>query len=435
MTSAPDLVLRLPETGRDGAIVVALSGGLDSTVLLHALAAMPIVRARGLRAIHVHHGLHVDADAWSIHCAVVCEALRVPLHVARVHVDKRAGVGLEAAARAARRDAFTEALDAGDVLALAHHRDDQAETFLLRALRASGPDGLGAMRALQPFARGFLWRPWLDVPRADLIAYAQAHVLAWIDDPSNDALEHDRNFLRHQVLPLLRERWPHADAAFARAAMLSAEAADLLAEDDARALDAARTEDPAILSVNALRALDPTRRARVLRRWIAAASLPPLPAEGIAQIEADLLHGADDADFRFSWAGAHVRRWCDRLRADRDAPALPADWSDTWDGRGPLILPDGGTLELDGVDAFDAPLRVRLRRGGERIALPGRSHSHSLKHALQDAGLPTWDRERLPLLVDAGDQVLAAGPVLADVFARWLQDHDARLRWTPPPAT
>src|SRR5207342_1051710 len=114
--------------------------------------------------------------------------------------------------------------------------------------------------------------------------------------------------------------------------------ADLLADDDARALDAARTDDPAILSVTALRALDPSRRARVLRRWIAATALPPLPAEGIARIEADLLHGADDADFRFAWSGAHVRRWCDRLRAAPDAPALPADWSDTWDGRMPLVL-------------------------------------------------------------------------------------------------
>ena len=430
-TPLPELRFAIPPQAAAG-VVVGLSGGLDSTVLAHALSRLSHLGE--LRALHIHHGLHRDADAWADACRRACEALGIPLEVVRVRVTQR-GEGLEAAARQARIDAFHAHLHAGEVLALAHHRDDQAETFLLRALRASGPEGLAAMRTLRPFGHALLWRPLLDVSRDQLRAYADAHRLTWIDDPSNDSLEHDRNFLRHRVLPLLRERWPHVDASFARAAMLSAEASDLLGVEDAAALDRARTDDPAILSTTALRALDATRRARVLRRWILERGAPPLPAEGIAQVEADLANGAPDADFRFAWADVELRRWCDLLRFAPRAPAADTHWSDTWDGRLPLVLPDGGTLALEGADAFDAPLRVRLRQGGERIVLPSRTHSHALKHALQDAEMPTWDRERLPLLVDAHDHVLAAGDrLLSAAFADWLHARGAALRWSPPPS-
>ncbi|UHQ19443.1 tRNA lysidine(34) synthetase TilS [Lysobacter sp. KIS68-7] len=433
MSTAPFLPIRLPALGRDSEIVVALSGGLDSTVLLHALAAMPEARAHGLRAVHVHHGLSGTADAWVADCERLCASLQVPLRVLRVQVDRRSGLGLEGAAREARHAALAAELRPGDLLALAHHRDDQAETFLLRALRASGPDGLAAMRMLRPFAQGFLWRPLLDVAREDLHAYATAHALEWIEDPANASLEHDRNFLRHRVLPLLRERWPHADAAFARAAALNADAADLLREDDRIALDAARTDAPDVLSTDALRTLAAPRRARVLRQWIASLDLPPLPAEGIAQIESDLALPAPDTDFVFAWSGAELRRWRGRLRAARASTPMPPHWSDAWDGRAPLILPDGGALELIGTPAFDAPLQVRLRAGGERIVLPGRTHSHSLKHALQDAAIPPWERERLPLLCDAEGTVLAAGDrLLSATLDAWLQSHNAHLRWLPP---
>src|SRR5690606_8071854 len=161
-------------------------GGLDSVVLLHLLRSRPDVRAAGLRAIHVRHGLQAAAGDWAAHCRALCEALEVPLQVVEVDVERDSGAGLEAAARAARRRAFAAALGDDEILALAHHRDDQAETFLLRALRASGPDGLAAMRPWQRFGAGWLWRPLLDAPRADLLAHAQLHGLRWVEDPSND---------------------------------------------------------------------------------------------------------------------------------------------------------------------------------------------------------------------------------------------------------
>ena len=413
------------------AVLVGLSGGLDSTVLLHLLAADPVIRATGLRAIHVHHGLHADADHWQAECMRQCAGLGVALAVVRTDVAAGSGLGLEGAARAARHAAFAAHLREGEVLALAHHRDDQAETFLLRALRGSGPDGLGAMRSWRRFASGWLWRPLLHVPRAELLAHARQHGLHWIEDPSNADTALDRNFLRHRVLPLLRERWPHADAMFARSAALAAEAVELLDAQDAAGLASARCGDPDALEVEALRALPAARRARVLRRWIGELGLPPLPAAGIARIESCLLQAAGDGQAEFAWSDAVIRRWRGLLHAGVQRPPLPAAWQAVWDGHSPLPLPDGGLLALEGAAGFDTPVRVHARQGGERIVLPGRAQSHALKHVLQDLGVPPWERARLPLLSAADDKVLAAGDLAySGPFDAWLRTHAARLTWT-----
>lgn len=456
-----------------GTLVVAFSGGLDSTVLLHRLAVDPVLRARGLRALHVHHGLQAAADAWAEHCARQAAALGVALEVLRVDVPRDGGHGIEAAAREARYAALAAALAPGETLATAHHLDDQAETFLLRALRASGPEGLGAMRPWRRFAGGWHWRPLLALPRATLRAWAQAHALEWIEDPSNALPDPDRNFLRLQVLPMLQRRWPHAAAALARSAELSAQADALLDADDAALLDVLGGETgrmPATtgadlgrgpqgdtghsLDLAGLLAQPPARRARLLRRWVRELGLPRLPARGIERIEAELLGARADAEAAFAWSGARILRWRGWLHADRLRASLPSDWSVLWDGRTPLDLPDGGRLWLQAGDAgthgndagddgdpsgtgFDAPLRVRARRGGERIVLPGRTHSHALKHVLQERGVPPWRRAHLPLLVavsgDDDGQVLAAGDIAcAAPLDAWLRARGLRLVWRPP---
>jgi tRNA(Ile)-lysidine synthase len=439
---ATAIALPLPpaQAGADAPLRVGFSGGLDSTVLLHLLAAMPALRVRGLGAVHVHHGLYPAADDWADRCATTCRRLGVPLEVMRVRVDHDAGSGPEAAARAARHAAFAAALPAGGILALAHHRRDQAETFLLRALRGSGVGGLGAIRPWRPFAGGWLWRPLLDLPRERLLEHAHAHGLQWIEDPANDDHSLDRNFLRHRLMPLLRERWPRADTALARSAGLCAEADALLAEEDQCALAEARGEGTA-LSLPALRALDPARRARILRLWIDTLELPPLPAEGVARIDADLLQARPDASAAFAWSGTVVRAWRQRLHAGRPRPPLPRGWQAQWDGRQPLRLPDGSTLLLadaaitgdpdhvqTNAPGFETPLWVHARRGGERIRLPGRSHAHALKHVLQEAGIPPWQRARLPLLSDPAGEVQAAGDrIVSAAFARWLHARGLRL--------
>ncbi len=411
------------------ALVVGLSGGLDSSVLLHALAGDAHYRSR-LRAVHVDHGLHAESDRWARHCQTLCAALDVPLSVHKVEVDRSGGDGPEAAARRARLAAFAQELRAGDVLVLAHHRDDQAETFLLRALRASGPDGLAAMRPWRPHGSAWLWRPLLERARAELLAYAQSHDLRWIDDPSNEEHGFDRNFLRHRVLPVLRERWPQADAALAASASLCADSHDLLLQGDRMAMAEVATIDPHAVSRSALMRLPQTRRARVLRHWIASLGLPALPANGIARIETELLPADADAQARFDWHGHRVYAWRDVLHAAPSRSPLPTDWRRDWDGGELLALPEGGELRLVGVDALPVPLTVHARQGGERIQLPGRTHRHALKHVLQDLGVPPWLRERLPLLSTPDGELWAAGDlVLSAGFDTWLRERGARLEW------
>ena len=411
-------------------LLVGLSGGLDSSVLLHALAQDPAILRLGLRAMHVHHGLQASADDWAAHCARFCESLDVPLSIVKVSVDRDSGDGLEAAARKARYGAFESALTAGEVLVTAHHRDDQAETFLLRALRGSGPDGLAAMRPWRKFATGRHWRPLLDTPCDDLLAYAQRHGLSWLDDPSNLDSRHDRNFLRNEILPLLRGRWPQADASFARSAVLNADAIELLGQEDALALAMARSVDPQALSASALLELPAPRRARVLRRWIEALGFPPLPGEGVAQIESDLLTARADARARFEWRDVVIERWRDLLHVQRQCEPLPAGWNTGWDGSEPLPLPGGGSLVLEGTQALASPCRVSARRGGERILLPGRTHSHALKNVLQELGVPPWEREALPLVHDpVGELVAVADFAYSAAFDTWLRGKGARLHW------
>jgi tRNA(Ile)-lysidine synthase len=260
--------------------------------------------------------------------------------------------------------------------------------------------------------------------------------LRWIEDPSNDDIALDRNFLRHRVLPLLRERWPHADAAFARSAALNADASGLLAAHDEALLTSVRGESSSALSVPALRMLPAAQRARVLRRWVAALGLPPLPAKGVARIEADLLDTGsggpvDGRTPRFAWRNVEIRRWRDALHAIDTGRELPPAWSCLWDGREPLALPNGGSLVLAGAESFAAPLEAHARRGGERILLPGRDgHHRTLKHLLQDSGIPPWERAGMPLLSTADGILLAAGNGIHSAgFEQWLESRNARLVW------
>src|SRR5690606_42002538 len=289
-----------------------------------------------------------------------------------------------------------------------------------------------AMQAWRAHGRGWLWRPLLDAPRDALLAWARGEALDWIEDPSNADDTLDRNYLRARVLPLLRERWPHAGMAFARSAALAAEAVGLLEAEDARALDSVRVGAADVLDARALLVLPRARRARVLRRWIHALGLPPLPARGVASVESDLLQAAPDSGATYAWADACLQRCRDLLHAGRQREPLPRDWRTTWDARTPLALPGGGVLRLEGA-VFEHPVTVHARQGGERITLPGRRHSHALKHVLQERAVPPWERAQLPLLSDAEGAVLAAGDrIVSAALAAWLEARGARLAWTRP---
>jgi len=264
-TEAPTVAVRAAEVldrhlNRGQRVVAALSGGVDSVVLLHILnAALPGYGCT-LAALHVHHGLSPNADAWQRFCADLCADWRIPFAVARVDVPDRSGLGLEAAARQARHRVF-QAADA-DWVALAHHRGDQAETLLFNLLRGCGVAGAAAMAHASDHR---LLRPLLDVPRADIVAYANERKLRWIEDESNVDTRYSRNFLRHDVLTLLASRFPAAEANLAAAARRFGEAAELL--DDLARLDLGDAAEDFPLPVAVMRGLD-ERRGRNLLRYL-----------------------------------------------------------------------------------------------------------------------------------------------------------------------
>lgn len=430
---SPLLERALAALPADAGVAVAYSGGPDSTALLHLLAGLPAARARGLRALHVDHGLHPDAGDWARLCAGVCARLAVPLAVLPVNVPS--GGSVEDAARRARYAALGAALGAGEHLACAHHREDQAETLLLRLMRGAGVDALAGMRTLRPLGRGWLWRPLLDTPREALHAAASASGLPVVNDPANSDPAHDRSWLRTRLLPLMATRWPQATASLAHSATRLREGAGLLAADDALCLAGLQTADERVIDLRRLAALPAERARRVLRLWVARLGLPPVPSRCLAQVLDELVPAAADRAARVAWRGARLLKWRHWLHAASGDRSLPTDLDRPWDGRRPLELPDGAGLAFEpGVPPGLPAMRVRARRGGETLRLPGRDHRTPLKGALQALAVPTWERTALPLLVAADSgEVLAAGDlVVAAPLAEALSRHDARLRWTPP---
>jgi len=293
--------------GRAPVFCAAFSGGLDSTVLLDLLA--PACREEGyaLRALHVHHGLSANADAWERHCAAVCAGLRVPLQVAHVAVSRAPRTSLEEEARRARHAAFADV--AADAIVLAHHADDQAETVLLQLLRGAGPKGLAGMPRIKALAGGastLQLRPLLDFPRNALLEHAQARSLAWIEDESNQDDRLKRNFMRNQVFPLLRTGFPAPAQTLARAARLQAEAAALL--DVLADHDLAQAAAGAALEVEKLKLHDDTRLKNLLRRWFDRAALrQPSEARLDALLRA-LRDSSNDTRLRWEHEGVSVVR-------------------------------------------------------------------------------------------------------------------------------
>lgn len=413
-----------------GAIVVACSGGVDSTVLLHALARDAQARERGLRALHVDHGLHIDSTIWSEHCHAAARALDVPFDSVRVEVNRNSGTGIEDAARAARLDAFLHHLQPGEILALAQHRDDQAETILLKLLRGAGPQGLGGMRALREWGdRGHLWRPLLDLPHSAVLDYAQMHALPFIDDPSNADTHLRRNFLRREILPRLSERWPDAPAALAHSARWARAAADFIETETRKALielqgHSGRTSNT--LNWQGWLNLPEALRDPVLRAWMRDLHLDEPTHLHVAELERQLRHSSSDRAPCVRFAATELRRYRDRLHAMHRATPLMVDWQSTWNGA-PLPLPGGGSLELAPDIRLENSLQVRYRRGGERIKPAGRLHTRELRLLLQESGVPPWQRERLPLIYLKDELIAVADLYLSDAGEQLLREFGAHI--------
>ena len=392
---------------------VAYSGGMDSHVLLHLAAELlGTDDAMRLRAVHVDHGLDPRSGSWARHARTVAESLGVPLHVHRVAV-RRDGDGPEAAARQARYAVFAEEIEPGEHLLLAQHADDQAETFLLQALRGSGPDGLAGIPRRRPFAGGVLARPLLGCPRAMLRQVAEAAGLSWLDDPSNDDLSLDRNYLRGEVMPRLERRWPAASRTLGRAALRSAAASHTLLELAREDLDLVRVRGARELDIPELRALSRERAYNALRLWVRQAGWRMPRLADLAQVIDTLVRARDDSSGLVDAREYQFRRFRDRLyllEPQAERSAFHHEWHAPFDE---LAVPEAGLVltrsacERQGIALPDAgSLTVRSRAGGELIRLGEPAFHKAVKKLLQEAGVPPWRRDAVPLLY-RGERLVA----------------------------
>ena len=440
------------------AIAVALSGGLDSMVLLRLAHAYVRDHARehglALFAFHVHHGLSPNADAWRQHCADACSALGVQFDARAVDVAKGKS-GIEAAARKARYAALGDMCRAHGVqlLLTAHHLDDQAETVLLQLLRGSGPAGLSGMDAANraPTLLGddqlVMARPLLQAARADLEALAQEQGIAWVEDESNSDPRYARNALRHTVMPALAQAFPGFQQRVARSSMHAQSALRVLLDVAAQDLNACLDGDA--LDLAQLRALSPDRINNVLRHWFAVRRLAMPSTAWMDEMIGQLFSAREDAQLLVVHPDCHVRRHRDRLYLVPKLPILSGmrDPDDEgiiekhaqafrWNGEALLAFPDyGGVLHFEEAQrGFDPdwlraqPLAIDFRKGGERLKLASNRPSRSLKAHFQASGIPAWERTRLPIVSSGIDLLYAAG---LGMDCQYLQEGAGRiaLRW------
>ncbi|RYY04274.1 MAG: tRNA lysidine(34) synthetase TilS [Gammaproteobacteria bacterium] len=401
---------------------VALSGGLDSSVLLHALVALKLPVT--FHALHINHQISPNANDWEQHCNAFCAQLNVPFSAVKVKVIN-SGRGIEDAARDARYAVFKDHVKAGDYLLTAHHADDQSETLLLRLMRGTGPRGLAAMAQSRVLGDGTLHRPLLNFTRAELEEYASAHHLRWVDDESNSDDDYDRNFLRNQVMPLLRERWPRFAQKWQQTAELCASNEALIEELAAQDLMLANHGSEFIgtsISLAYLQSLSMARRQNLLRHWLRSGQLSIPEQHHFIQIEQQIILGREDAQTQVNFGEVSLRVHCNRLFALplsdlsrlTTIPSEPATFilSDKLS----LALPTSKALVFDWKEISQLPLlkadlpnlNIRFRQGGERCQPTGRAHSQTLKKLLQEYDVAPWLRDSLPLIY-SGDQLVAVG--------------------------
>ncbi|WP_051241290.1 tRNA lysidine(34) synthetase TilS [Vibrio litoralis] len=420
----------LSHIGESTRLVLALSGGLDSRVLLHLLARFKCDYPQyDYLTVHVHHGLSENADHWLQQCQYWSQQADIAFVAEKVQLELGNRISLEQAARTARYQALSQHLNSSSLLLTAHHQSDQLETFLLALKRGSGPKGLSAMAIDGKFESARLLRPMLDASRADMLSYANEHQLDWIEDESNLDTRFDRNFIRHQVSPILRQRWPNIEKTVARSAALCAQQESLLNELLYERYKQMCSEGGA-LSVSLLKEQSEAARGAILRLWLQEQGFLMPSAKQLTQIWQDVGLAQGDAAPVFRYGNTHIGRHQQQLWVFSAMQDLSAEVLD-WDIKQPLTLPDGlGRLELKArneLESFDATslaassiqtlslpigynqIKVTFSATGIHAHPQDRQHGRSLKKLLQEYQIPTWQRQRIPFLVDDSELIAAAG--------------------------
>lgn len=399
---------------------LAFSGGLDSTVLVYLLARQH--PELPLRLIHINHQLHPDASEWAVHCQQFAEQLQLPITTLEVYVDLNAGLGLEAAARDARYDAINQHIGDDGVLLTGQHQQDQAETVMLQLLRGAGNRGLAAMPFQTRWQTMNIIRPLLAIDRPALLKYAKHHQLKFLDDPSNADIQIQRNFLRQQIWPLLKSRWPALNQTLSRSAAHLSEAQTLL--DELAEVDLKTVKGDLItatLDCAALLTLSAARQRNVLRYFMHQLTLP-LPSTAILQRMIDDVCAAKvDATPLVQWSGIEARRFAGKMYLQAQLPPLDSHWQQQIAAPEKLLLPSGRQLSWQATDGpglsaaiIKQGLTVRFRQGGEKIQLAGHSQHHDLKNCLQQWQIPPWQRPRIPLLFSGSELVAVSGYAVSE---------------------
>lgn len=419
---------------------LGLSGGLDSMVLLEAMTQLrrhhPLPP---LKAIHVHHGLHADADRWTEHCQRECAARDIELHIQRVTLPP--GGNIEELARDARYAVFEQKLEPGHWVLLAHHADDQLETLLFRLLRGTGVRGMAGMPSSRPLGQGRLLRPLLNWPRQQLADWAQAQQLNWIEDPANADPRYARTALRHELVPYLRQHWQSLPDNLLRLAEHAGEANQLL--DERARDDLLATATPVAdewlrgwpsLALEALASLSQARQKNLLRYWLQQHHIR-LPDQRHLQTLLDQLSAAEDSQPVLQIDSAQLCRSSGRLWL-LPAAGIPAGIEQSLATFGDLRLAAGnGRVRFSapgGIDHDRDSWRIAYRRGGEQIKLPGRP-TQSLKKLFQEAAIPAWLRPAIPLLYCNDQLVSVAGRWNSEAVLAGAGQVGFSMHWEPIP--
>ncbi|MGI9251206.1 MAG: tRNA lysidine(34) synthetase TilS [Pseudohongiellaceae bacterium] len=433
-------------------LVVALSGGLDSTVLLSLLVQMQIKKQlnTSLRALHINHRLLPAAESFETHCRQLCKNWQVPLTVKQVTVNTKGSAGREGEARTARYEAFKQNLQNDEVLLLAHHRDDQMETFLLRLMRGAGPRGLAAMPALRKLDKGWLARPLLHADRKELLSHAKAAELVWVEDPGNSDETLDRNYCRYTILPALAERWPGYKESWNKTITLADEAESLLQNLAQQDLQTAMNlhnknqqeknsqgKNPS-LPLAHIRTLPPARQRNTLRLFLHQAGLPDPGWNKLQELANNLIPPTTTNHAELKLGNHTLTLHRDQLHIVPLMPPINSDQHLSWNPSqsNTLQLPNNGQLKAipatgKGLAQTKTEFHIAYRQGGETCKLTNRP-SKTLKQLLQESDFPPWLRPRLPLLYEHNKLACIPNIGTAEEFAAQPNTSGWLIHWQPP---
>lgn len=419
-------------------VVIAYSGGVDSHVLMHACAQLnPIFPSLIFKAVHINHGMQSVAPKWQQHCHATADQLGIEINCISVDVINLKQDGPEQAARKARYGAILELVTKHSVVLTAQHQDDQAETLMLQLLRGCGVEGLASMPLLDNFGLGFIARPFLRVNQQAILDYAQRYDLSWVEDPSNVDTNLDRNFLRQQVIPIIKKRWPAFAQTTSRTARHCAEVSDVLANMAEESITNANKNQ---LNISELSGKDEKLQRIFLRYWIQENNIQRPSLKVIQQIQHCVIHAFEDKTPFVKWGTNVVRRYKNNLYLLSVLPQFDAALTLGFDGHS-CELPAGlGQLEVtesigDGLDLNlwdSAKIVVEFRKGGEVIKLAKRHGTKKLKALFNENHLFPWVRDRIPLIYLDGQLAAIADLWVAEAFQAEKNDPSYTLKWQHP---